>query len=373
MTSELQKRFAIVSGQVKQQFFERDRIVDAAFTAILSRQHMLQLGVPGSAKSMVTVAICDKFEGASYFEWLLTRFSTPEELYGPVSLKGLENDEYRRVTDSKLPQAHIAFLDEIFKGNSAILNSLLRAINERKFDNGKKHENIPLLSVFGASNELPEEKELEALYDRFILRYWVPYIQDGDNWEQLLLNAATSTKSKQKGTTITLDDLTAAQAEVKTVKVPKAIVSTMREIKLELEREGIICSDRRWSQTITVLQAWAWLHLRDEVTSEDLELLCDMLWHEPDQRKVLVSKILSVTNPLDLEAMKFLDDCKDVYSRFNSKDSANVQETATKLRAALEQIDDKMKYADATKTAKLKEVRGQIGDMYKGVLKALNI
>ena len=125
--------------------------------------------------------------GARYFQWLLTKFTTPEELFGAVSLRGLENDEYRRVTSGKLPEAHIAFLDEVFKASSSILNTLLTIMNERIFYNGTEKVRIPLISLFGASNELPsEEDELEALYDRFLLRYVVDYIKEDFRFLKML-------------------------------------------------------------------------------------------------------------------------------------------------------------------------------------------
>jgi MoxR-like ATPase len=112
--------------ELTQLFVERDEFVDGALAALLARQHVLLIGPPGSGKSTLVHALCERIPGASYFHWLLTKFTTPEELFGPVSLQGLEQDRYYRVTHGKLPRAHIAFLDEIFKANSAILNACSR-------------------------------------------------------------------------------------------------------------------------------------------------------------------------------------------------------------------------------------------------------
>lgn len=369
----VQSKIQAIASELKAEFFERERIIDAALAAMLSKQHMLQLGVPGTAKSLVTNALCKRIEGATYFEWLLTRFSVPEELFGQISLKGIQQDEYRRITDGKLPCAHIVFLDEIFKGNAAILNSLLTAINERAFDNGKKRETIPLVSMFGASNELPEEQELDALFDRFILRFDVNYIQDGANWEALMRNGVRAAVSASTPTTLTLDELVQAQNEVTQVDFPNDVIATMRNIKMTLEREGLVASDRRWKQTVRVLQAWAWLHGESSVRDQHLELLCDMLWKEPEQRVMLVSKVLSITNPLDLEAVEIYDNCKDVYSRFQPNSSTSTEEITAKLKSALNQIDSKLSYADASKTAKMREVRDSIKGWYKEVLGALEL
>ena len=141
-------------------FPERKQVIDGSLCSILAGEHVLLLGPPGTAKSALVRAIAQAFSGA-YFERLLTKFSTPEELFGPISLKALEEDRFARVIQGKLPEAEFAFVDEIFKANSAILNSLLSLINERVFHNDGAPIRCPLVTLFGASNELPEGKELE--------------------------------------------------------------------------------------------------------------------------------------------------------------------------------------------------------------------
>jgi MoxR-like ATPase len=156
-------------------FPERTNVIDGALAAVLAGEHVLLLGPPGTAKSALARAIAQAFSGI-YFERLLTRFSTPEELFGAISLKALEQDRFARVVTGKLPEADFAFVDEIFKANSAILNSLLAIINERVFHNDGQPLSCPLVTMFGASNELPESKDLEALFDRFLLRFDVGYL-----------------------------------------------------------------------------------------------------------------------------------------------------------------------------------------------------
>lgn len=376
--TKLQDKFQSIATELKSEFFERDHIIEAALAAVLASQHMLQIGVPGTAKSALTNALCRRIEGGNYFEWLLTRFSTPEELFGPVSLKSLEKDEYKRVTTRKLPEAHIAFIDEIFKGNAAILNSMLTAINERQFDNGPSRMKIPLVSVFGASNELPEERELDALFDRFILRFDVQYLKDGQNWEALMRTALPTVGKGQVGTVVaptvvTLNELEQAQADVMHVEFPADTVRMMYNIKMTLDREGLVASDRRWKQTMRVIQAWAWLHGRDKVADEDLELLCDMLWREPNQRPALVEVIMNVTNPLNLEATKIYDECRSVYSQWDKDSTSATQEVIAKLKSKLDDIDKKLKIADPKKTAKLLKMQEVVKGWYRNAVDKMEL
>src|SRR5271163_4516265 len=169
-------KLSSIREELNHLILERADLIDGALCALLSASHVLIIGPPGTAKSMLADELCRRIDGAEYFQWLLTKFSTPEEIFGAVSLKGLEQDDYRRVTTDKLPEAHIAFLDEIFKANSSILNALLTLINERIFHNGRERVRVPLITLFGASNELPDEEELTALYDRFMLRFLADYI-----------------------------------------------------------------------------------------------------------------------------------------------------------------------------------------------------
>src|SRR5213594_5229738 len=124
---------ARVRDELEQAFVERSEVIEGALVALLARAHVLVIGPPGTAKSMLADELCRRITGATYFQWLLTKFTTPEELFGAVSLKALEADDYRRVTVNKLPEAHIAFLDEVFKASSSILNAILSLMNERRF------------------------------------------------------------------------------------------------------------------------------------------------------------------------------------------------------------------------------------------------
>lgn len=270
-----------IREELKGDFFERDEVIEGALCALLSRSHILLIGPPGTAKSLLAHEICSRIQGARYFQWLLTKFTTPEEIFGAVSLRGLENDEYRRVITGKLPEAHIAFLDEVFKASSSILNTLLTIMNERIFYNGTEVVRVPLITLFGASNELPsEEDELEALYDRFLLRYVVDYIREDFRFLKMLQKEDTS---KEK-TLITLEELNECQSDMLKVSVPSHILKLIARVRAELRKKGIVLSDRRYKHSVLVLKAKAYIEGKKEVGEEDLSILENVLWRSPSER-----------------------------------------------------------------------------------------
>lgn len=348
-------------SDLKSRYFERDDVIDGAFCALLTGSHLLLIGPPGTAKSQLANEICRKITGARYFQWLLTKFTTPEELFGAVSLKGLENDEYRRVTSGKLPEAHIAFLDEVFKASSSILNTLLTIMNERIFYNGTEKVRIPLISLFGASNELPsEEDELEALYDRFLLRYVVDYIKEDFRFLKML---NTGNEISEDGV-ITSEELDSCREEAERVKLPSNILKLISRIRKELAKKGITPSDRRYKQSVSLLKSRAYLEGRSEVSEDDLRFLENVLWREPGEKAEIQSVIHQSLHGWRDRLRELLIQAKelDAYSKreweseemlikANIEAQTKLKHIGAKLNELVEECRERGKPTDEIKTA----------------------
>ncbi|MBP8810880.1 MAG: AAA family ATPase [Kofleriaceae bacterium] len=265
---------------------ERDVAMRLALLAALAGEHLLLLGPPGTAKSLLARRLRMAFHDATYFERLLTRFSVPEELFGPLSIKGLEQDRYERLTEAYLPSAAIAFLDEIFKANSAILNALLTLLNEREFDNGTRRVRVPLVAVIGASNEQPEGEELDALFDRFLLRLHVAPVSAA-GFPTLLGLRGDAAPSLAPDLPVTDAELAAFREARDRVEVPAVVLALLVELRAWAAAERLPVSDRRWRKIVRLLQTSACSNGRTAVSTWDAWLLQYCVGATPeDQRKV---------------------------------------------------------------------------------------
>src|SRR5215831_594175 len=169
MAAPLHERLRLLANTLERQFLGKDEIIRLLIIAVVAGEHCVLLGPPGTAKSALIRSLADLMQ-ARYFEYLLTRFTEPNEIFGPVDIAAFREGQYRRNTTGMLPEAEIVFLDEVFKSNSAILNALLTLLNERKLTSGGQIIRCPILSCFGASNEVPNDETLTAIFDRFLLR-----------------------------------------------------------------------------------------------------------------------------------------------------------------------------------------------------------
>jgi MoxR-like ATPase len=267
----------------------RDAEIRSLLLALVAQKNVLLLGPPGTAKSLLASTFAAGL-GWRYFARLLGKTTQPEELFGPFNLNKLKASVYERCIEGYLPTAQVAFLDETFKGSSAILNGLLTIINERQFDQGTSRIAVPLELVIGASNELPQEEGLAAIYDRFLIRHQCRYIADDDTFSAMLTAPAADQPELEPRYVDTLR----AAARVVTLD---HLVPAILKIRAELGAEKIVASDRRWRQSLDVVRASAALAGRTVALSSDLMVLADTLWDRPGDSDKIRAVVTRNRNP----------------------------------------------------------------------------
>jgi len=307
--------FNALEKEMNAAFAERRAEVQSLLTALVAGEHVLLLGPPGTAKSALTNALTKAINGGHQFTVLMTKYTVPEEVFGPISLTGLERDEYRRVTAGYFPEARVAFLDEVFKANSSILNALLTALNERVFDNGGTRQSIPLELCVGASNELPQDESLSALFDRFVLRHWVAPIKSRDALKRLLVTSSEPAVNA----TVSPESIAILRAAAQAVQVTDDVAEAILDLRDQLaQRHGIQVSDRRWRKCVKLLRARAALSGRTATTKSDLLVLSDVLWDKPEDRSAIAALVATVASPALGEVTRLVDAAIELYGKINA-------------------------------------------------------
>ena len=322
----LRDNMLAVMNELNETAAEREELIACIAIALLTRKNLFILGDTGQAKSYAINEFHRRISGARQFERLLSKQTDEEALFGRIDLKSLIDGDPKMITKGKIPDSHIVFLDEIFKSNEGVLNSLLTALNERRYTNESETVDIPVISFMSASNEIPSfsdpsERILKPLYDRFDLKVVTRYIERRDERLKTLLRKQSGVTG-DAGAGISLDELYAMQAEVRYVVVPTAVNELMDDVLCELRRVGVHVSDRKYLNYYPIVQAKAWLEGRNAVQPADLPGLKNYLWTNPDEIAV-ISQVLErlCVNPLKekLDEIRLL--AKDSYDDFVGNDA----------------------------------------------------
>lgn len=293
MSNDISKKVETILNTLKEGVYERDNEINLIMLVMLSGKSIFLYGEPGTAKSMIARRVSYAFKDSSFFSYLMQKFSTPEEIFGPYSIKELREDKLVRKTENYLPEADFAFLDEIWKSSPAILNTLLTIINEKIFRNGDEDINVPLKGLVTASNEFPPQNQgLEALYDRMIFRCNVEYVKDRNNFQKLITEKPVD--NIKISNPITKDDLDTIAKELYNVKVGDNILDIIHAVRVNIdtynkEHEDICLSisDRRWQKIMEVIRISAYISGRNEVIPSDLLLLKHSLWNNLEEKDTI--------------------------------------------------------------------------------------
>ncbi|KQN97017.1 AAA family ATPase [Paenibacillus sp. Leaf72] len=282
------RQVQFIQSYLQSKYYERNEIIYCSLLSMIASEHMLLIGPPGAAKSSVLDDICGYMREVVYFKWTMNNETSTDELLGPYDKARKDYGLLKRITANKLPEAHIALLDETLRATGETLNSLLTILNERSYMQEGKSLTAPLISLFGATNDYPDDDNIQALYDRFLIRIRIDYIKETANLKSLLKGGSSSIEDMGS---LSISDLKKLKASTKMVEISESIIDSMVEIREELFEHNIFPSDRRLKNSLNLLRAAAVLHDRNNVLMSDLSILKYVLWIKEEDQSIVNSII----------------------------------------------------------------------------------
>lgn len=329
-----------ISKELNDIFVEREDVIENSLKSLITGQSVLLIGPPGTAKSALTSELCSRIKNGRYFSWLLNRTSDPSEILGPFSIKQMEEDKFFRVTKNKLPEAEIVFLDEIFKCNEPTLNILLPIINEKIFYNDGMAYDVPLVTLFAASNEFPEEDSLMALYDRMIFRMFVDYIGDVQN-KMTMFKRYLKRNNNIEATHIDMEEIAFLKETLEEVQVPEEMLKEYIYLMNTLMQEGVTISDRRQNEGLKVLKATALLKGKNIVNIEDFKGLKDILWNKIEDIEIIEEVLRDrLLNPYDKEYNRIAERYENLV---NSTKNLTDNRMLVEIKGSVELLENSLK------------------------------
>lgn len=401
------ERFKLLLQEMNRGIYEKETEISLSLLAALAGESIILLGPPGVAKSMVARQLKTAFRDAQSFEYLMSRFSTPDEIFGPVSIQKLKtSDTYERAVEGYLPTADVVFLDEIWKAGPAIQNTLLTVINEKIFRNGNREMHLPLKLLVAASNELPAKGEgLEALWDRFLFRIESRPIKLEKNFRAMLLDSHAdflgptdfTDSTDFSGFTgglghadfadnadfsdlkITSEEYAEWTERIDKIGVKEAVLDAISAIRKSLravnvdeaaERRNIYVSDRRWKNIVRLLRTSAFMQDREEVDICDLLPIYHCLWQEPEERDAIRNIVIrALFSPFadKLVEMKnaLAEDIKYHRVRRNPEDGRDYEGEIENLSDGLSSLERQLGENLFASTDDKAEISAYLRDFYK--------
>ena len=310
-------------------FLERTDVIDGVIASIITEQNCFLFGAPGTGKSELVRQIANGFSGSKFFGYLLSPTTDPSELYGPVAVSKLLEDEYTRDVKGYLPDSNIAFLDELFRGSSAVLNSLLQILNERTFNNGKELVQTKIKSVVAATNSFPTEESLQAFCDRFLFRPTIEGLKKPTS-KRKLYNWALSGNRPSVESGLTIESLKILKEAADKVEAPDEFIDIFTECVDMLESRGMVISDRRRVQILKFLRGWAIVQGDDTLHPDYLHQTLHHIVYQSEEDLETIKEVVDQVVPT---ADKFIRSLKkassSIMNEFNSlrsRDMSNLNE-----------------------------------------------
>lgn len=314
-------------------FFEREDVIHTSLLSLATRRNHFQIGPPGAAKTLIAETLGKGIVGAKYFYKLLSKSIPVDEILGPTSIKGIKEEDFRRAIEGFLPDCHIGMMDECYKAGDAMTNPTLRIGNEHKYKNGRTEINVPLISLFGASNELYDGPALDAFHSRWTFKHAVDYIQEKDNFGKMIDLARSGVTPDLSEVGLTIDEVLAANELCAEVQWPDQITEVMWTLRDQFRQDGLMFDDRKavWIAQ-SVLPGEALMNGRDSVDVEDMAVLAHCLWDDVKDRDHVRALILKIANPLKDEidrqvaaARAALKTAQKVVQESTGDDNARIQ------------------------------------------------
>ena len=313
--------------------YEKERSIRLTLLAVLAGESTFMLGEPGTAKSLIARRISEAFEDTNnkdeikFFDYLMNQFSQPDEIFGPISVQELKNDNYKRKTSKYLPKAQFAFLDEIWKANPAIQNALLTILNEKLFRNGGEMERVPLIGFMSASNELPAKNQgLDAIFDRFLVRILErPVSKNSDSFRKMISDVQELFSIKEK---ISLDEINIISQNSKNVKLSDecydiilhiAKIASQQNEHIENKEDKWLISDRRWKKIVNLMRVLAFCNGRTETDIMDATIIADCIWQNEQQEEDAKNIVKEAIENYGLKCNTNFEDLKKCLKEFTKK------------------------------------------------------